>query len=1393
MPFIPKYDIVPHGVKKNVHNKTVVVFKIIVGFEYERSDAPNDKVFDLKKDSKLRESVDQPWYWQWDNGTKVLKFGRKERPDGDQGSNYTPLEFKPLTGTDTSIKTMRYGIKVRKKNNQSEDMLSFLEDEQNSFNWPTDTPDFVPNSTVQFEEPKEEDQKGGYKERYQAVLDQANQYAGETDNFKKKGVKNIDTDSYDFRAIYANLIDEPELAENEYGLIREFFIDFETFFEKDQPDLNEIEYKILIHEQDTDAQGDFSLIRNENDKFYNGNKKLFFTPDQFENVRAEVTDPLQSYLENSPGEKEKKVPDGIYVITKYKTKEGGGGFEDPFDNEDLKGFNVVAEFLKDDKNVDATWSLSTHTKAFEVLNARRSTFFKVPKTSGVLSPQAEVVIKDGVKDVAIRNNLLFAWRGDNLIVNRRVPDQFEGNGPDKDAIQVGDRDYSEEDEFVRKNLFDRREQLIEKTQQHLLDGYTYRFYLRTVSTSGHYLPLADELSKEERGYTLTFEDFKGKTPFTQKKFDIKDGSILPVGKFRIVGKKNYRNAQSDYVDQFQHMVLDKVKKESKESRFVYPPAIKFESFRFLKHLTKERLKRKNERIENVSIGNFVSRSIRIEDKIQRTIPRHDPRVRRINYIADPRAIYLWFVPADYFTSKTFSPTTIEAYSFTEHYPFFKETKSIEVKAEYDSSKGNTIKVSNMEGVFKPLKTKIDENAEDAENPKYVKIENGIYSFHVYSTDVKDAELSKLKHYGYEPLKISILDRPVAPQEDILRPEDCETIVANRIQSEKNENFWFLKLPTNNNSSTWKSIKYLESTSSLKLHDDDLEGELEKFKENNKDSVKELLLDEYPYKMFLQTEGSTDKETTLKTSVFPEQLLFDIKITEALMGDCERLFSLPLSDNIRLFCEINKATGINIKLEDEVIIKSESGTALMDVAFNLSFNLNTNQYEIKYKDLIYSLKELINQDISVYDIEMHPRALEYLNLDEGCQLDFNRSKNFVFIDDVGHAHYRQKKIRLFSSSVFQAYFPKESTEFPIGRLASKEFDISIPNNVRPKQPVLETEILFLHTLDDDWKDDKSKNIKKHTFESLLRITLKQDFMEEGPNKLGLILSRSQGSKESFDEKTIELGEDITKLTNSSWAGYDLYEVLNDDQKIEAVNKYYKNSDIRYYKFEGDDAVYKVLECQPYYNAALKKWQVILSFKFQESETVFLKLMAVTLSKGVGYDFCQKGGNSESNPFIDKTLTCISKPSIPVHLPIYNKKILKVERRRKEGKRSFEITNDSISSYKEKVFFVMLLKTKLDKSPLNIWNKEDDKTTADFAEFYSFNIGKEQKGTALMFKGKQTVNIERVKCESILILEFEVHENADAIFKGDEPKEEFVDFNPFFDRRGIRLINASEFAY
>ncbi|MEY8214762.1 MAG: hypothetical protein RPR97_09805, partial [Colwellia sp.] len=47
----------------------------------------------------------------------------------------------------------------------------------------------------------------------------------------------------------------------------------------------------------------------------------------------------------------------------------------------------------------------------------------------------------------------------------------------------------------------------------------------------------------------------------------------------------------------------------------------------------------------------------------------------------------------------------------------------------------------------------------------------------------------------------------------------------------------------------------------------------------------------------------------------------------------------------------------------------------------------------------------------------------------------------------------------------------------------------------------------------------------------------------------------------------------------------------------------------------------------------------------------------------------------------------------------------------------------------------------------------------------------------------------KAKSILILEFENHENSTR--KGDEKPELSSDINPLFDLSGIRLINMVEF--
>ena len=1363
----PIYDVYPHGITKS--GETVyAVFKVIVCFE--GSETPLRKET-FARNGDLRKEINSPWYWKYDNN--LLKMSRSETNDEVK---YHPVEFE-YGSQSTSETSPSFHFGETYKEEGFEDALEFLQTEP--FYWSG----MNVNQEVivdQIEQSGSSDQE--IEGNYEHILSQANAYAEEeTLTFEGGGVKTSGqvaaTDGpYDFRSIYATIIDEPALAEKKYGFIRSFKLALQAGSFINIESSGQIAYQIQVSPA-SNPVGDF-IIAAHDKKFYNGPFKLLFEPSDFFHSQTTLVDPYQNFLSKEVTDKSTLNPDGIYGIVRYKSNvENSKTIDDPFDNENIKGFNVLVIVREGGDYNPKIFSISLHQISYTILAT--GDLIQIPRTSGVLSPQSEIVIS---KDKAIRNNVLFAWRGDNLIVNRKTPDNIEKDG---EQYIAQERDFANEDRYISSKLFRKVENLIDSSQLQLLASRSYDFYLRTVTPSEYYIPALCELSEAERKYTLSIEDVMGwsilPTPYLFfAKFHVSSMDLLRIRRLSIVGRKTYesKSVDSQYVDQAQHMVLHK-KKETVESRFIFPPLMKFEEFRILGGTAKLRLLKEGESLERYGIDDYVSRCIFLEERIGNQVPRW--QARKINYIADLRAKFVCFIPGDLFTATHLTPKSVEVFKFSQQFPFFKQTRSREIKIEVQN-KHNIISIQNHNNTFEELSTKDGAS-----------LTNGIYNLKVYATDRHLGEIpwQDFANYGFEPLKITILDDIPAPV--ISQEIECPR-VASRNMQQQDRNYWFFELTELNSSLSWKSLKYLEETEVLQLRHQNLMDLLDKYRQDNE--VKPLFDHEYPYGMFLTKEGSISARTGLRTALYPKTISLSLQISDSLKNRGGYFFKLPLNEKEKLFCELDPVAGMIIKIENKIIFQSEDDQPLSSLRLEISFLLEKNTYAIsspRYESR-HELTNYINPDISVNDIELDDIVIRHLNFNDFCKLSFEKSAEHVFIDNAAHSYYRKKTVQLFASSIFQAYFPLAKDEFEVGAVGNTAINIEIPNNLQPEQPIMEADILLLHTKDSNW-DGSSKNIKESTTESIVRLTLQQEFMKEGKNKLGLILSGP--STGTTEEATIsEIGEDITKLSRINWSSYNLDDLIDFEKDLKVINKYCSRSDIRYYQYGAGDSIYEVLECEPYYNSQLKKWQVILTFKFQRSETMFLKFVGIKIAKGVGYDFCRQKVNSRENPFRDVTQTNLSKPSSPIHLPVYNKKTIRLERIlvNEEVNAGLRISNES-SSLKDRVFFVMLFKVE----PGNIiLNPKEEFDTEDLRHLLSFDSldrgwsdGQQTTGKILLFKNKQ-VKISAEKCDSIVVLEFEMHTNLDEEIK-EAGDLQFVEFNPLFSRKGIRLVNVAQFKY
>ena len=342
---------------------------------------------------------------------------------------------------------------------------------------------------------------------------------------------------------------------------------------------------------------------------------------------------------------------------------------------------------------------------------------------------------------------------------------------------------------------------------------------------------------------------------------------------------------------------------------------------------------------------------------------------------------------------------------------------------------------------------------------------------------------------------------------------------------------------------------------------------------------------------------------------------------------------------------------------------------------------------------------------------------------------------------------------------------------------------IPNNTKPTTPILDGDVLIVQ------ESISQNDLEQHLVGQVARVLLTKEFMKEGRNTLGLILS--QPSTEDIDSLNSKIGEDITKPTPVEWESDDLENTIDFKHSSRALTKYYSSENIQYYQI--GDRVYKVLVCTPYYNIKLKQWQVLVPLQLKKSETLFVKFSAIKIAPGHGKALVDDGQpNSEKNPYTDPTQTNWSSISDPLHLPIYGTKHYHLERMI-GTQDEVKIVDQSKSAYTSKTYFVL---TRTSQGPVhNLFQKglSTDKLK-DFAPFH-FKVGDSDpysvtKGKVLMTSCLGTLYLEiSQKTRSILILEAENHENADIVGTG--IPELFSDKNPLFDFSGLRFVNMVEF--
>ncbi|MEY8213446.1 MAG: hypothetical protein RPR97_03075, partial [Colwellia sp.] len=651
-------------------------------------------------------------------------------------------------------------------------------------------------------------------------------------------------------------------------------------------------------------------------------KDQLFCASNFHQVVVQYVDPYDKYL-NETDQKAKPHPDGMYMVVAYKSPNGSDEItdeHDPFEKESVKGFNIVTK-VSDKKSYH---SLSYHKKCYEF--PKKDPCEYSIKTSGVLSPQGEILTRDS----RYRANVLFGWRGDNLIVNRTV---IKSTSDDDEFDQMETiSEYETEGFMLSKELFTTDSELIRGSQLQLFDrrdrsgdSINYDFFLRTVSPTGHYLPLQSEVAN--RTDLLTFEDLVAKTkPFFSAAFEVSDINQIPIKKLSIIGSEKDQTAGTEEeVDGHQHLVIREQFEQSqaailKTSRFIHPPTIKFEDFRYHGWLSKDRL---NNPAEDV----FIDLCLKYQKRSNTPTPallEEPPQIKNVGYLADMRGDKLLIVPGDLFTINYLLQngrysSRLSLFEYFPNHPYYRNTLTAELR--FERYKKND-RILNRLSIIKD-----DPNSSIEINDD---LPDGIYNLRFYSTDNAELEYVFKNDHSHIDIKISAVATPPAP---LLETDDSSslTFVTDRINDTNLQNSWFHQVTLNSSPNDgidrlhlWKSIKHTEKITTLRLTEN--EKKLKELMEQNLLSDP-LMIHEYPYELFLEEEE--DKQ--LKTSIYPWSVDLKFRMSRSLFpaNDDQEiemvLIKLRLSDKDTLFVhrrrdnqftlEVNSKKISNLRLDE----------------------------------------------------------------------------------------------------------------------------------------------------------------------------------------------------------------------------------------------------------------------------------------------------------------------------------------------------------------------------------------------------------------------------------------------------------------------------------------------
>lgn len=1245
------------------------------------------------------------------------------------------------------------------------------------------------------------------EDEYDSILNKGREYAiDNADQFNND-------QSFNLITFYSKLLEEPILAEK-LGLVHEFHLPLSPdFFEEWGA---EVKYNLSSNLEKSNSVNDFPFLLSAHEsgdifKYYNGYTTPFLDKDDFKSVDGVYYDEYKKSL-NSRRIIEN---DGIYINVHYSNN------EDPFEKKDIFGYNVLL-FKQKIQNEDKFQLPDLGNKSPQSLSLLKREYFMNNEllatdiSSGFLLPKPTLQISDTEE---YRARLLFAWKGENLALNRAKRNRMI-NPSEEEFDNVATKNN---DDIILNSLLDFNftvnESFIPKTNPHLeaSNNLIYFFYLRPVTGLNYYLETKEEwrLRNPEKTIpqkTKFFDDFiNDKRLHREAIFKEICFPKFKIDSPVIIAREKFDNENTPFVDSKNSMVVNLKNKEKLEKRFLYPARITWEKFKMLGFLKKDKIKSNN-------INQYVRRCIRLEKRSLKDIRCRQGIDKKINYLADPRATKIQILPNDLFTASYFAAIpSIEKNKLIQHvfeldetFPFFKKARAAKVRAERSGLKnGITIdKKVFLDNI--PLGAySIKLHSLNQDNDSIIEYESG--------NEIIDVEKNG------EPLNFAFVDRPSKPK------TNRENHITERLNNQE-KNKWRLSYELAETIGkhimfSTKSIKFYERTEVLLLQKDRL-TEMKNDFSGNLDSL-DLLNDEYPVEFFIKKEGNLKENLQAKS--YPKKLKLSLQFEENLCIDNQEVFKLRLSetDEISVIADSKNSliklwyNGASLSFSS----KKQEGKCYYYLNLWIEYCTSEERYEI-FAEKAYFIEDstvsrslylnnLINPEISIRDIQVNSKlcklldvtkenivdvkkedkstnqievnGLEYLSQTyDKNKIKLYREPREVILKDEGHPYYRKKTIRLFASSAFQAYFPKISMEKKIGRKGQK-FDFEVLNNIVPEKPELDTNLLLYSHQQKSWGNNNQISDERNF---LVRMTFDKTFMKEGTkNRFAIILGEYKD--DSFaellneEENSSLIGEDITKLINEGVIkSNNLEPYINTNPKRKELAKYFVKEEVeeegkeksaldKFFSLTGiskkvkiNNCFYKVLISQPYYNTHLEKWQIVLSFKnfmhiqnLNESyEAFFVRLIGFKISYG-------KGVSKGKSPYFlihnSPHQTIVSDLTEPQIIPVYNRKkyILKRDENQltiiNEGHRKDE---------KNKIYVLSKLKTRTDS---NLFVDSEggllyNSKSFDLSESNSFSFSNENY-------------------KEIIIREFEKHDNYD---------ENNTDFSRF-PIKGLRLINYVQF--